>query len=245
MKRISLTGKPGTRGFTLIELLVVIAIIAILAAILFPVFAKAREAARATSCRSNLKQVGTAMAMYGQDYDEFLTPCFVYQDYPANTMLSWFPDLMNPYVKNAGIWVCPSQGTVYTTTWKRAWMPAGTGPGLFTLRMSYGANDGGLAMPGGTSSASGVSMAVVQKPADRIALLDAGTPEIWNFAADDCGGASHDHTTTGADCPMGATSMQKGSVAYRHSETANVLFLDGHVKARKNTAHSEWDARLP
>ena len=62
--------KPGRRGFTLIELLVVIAIIAILAAILFPVFAKAREKARQSSCQSNLKQLGLAFAQYHQDYDE-------------------------------------------------------------------------------------------------------------------------------------------------------------------------------
>src|ERR1700709_463295 len=65
-------GPPRRRGFTLIELLVVIAIIAILAAILFPVFAQAREAARQSSCLSNMKQLGTGMYMYTQDYDEVL-----------------------------------------------------------------------------------------------------------------------------------------------------------------------------
>ena len=67
-----MTSRSARRGFTLIELLVVIAIIAILAAILFPVFAQAREKARAISCLSNTKQVGTATMMYGQDYDEVL-----------------------------------------------------------------------------------------------------------------------------------------------------------------------------
>ncbi len=66
--------RARTRGFTLIELLVVIAIIAILAAILFPVFAQARETARGSVCRSNMKQIGSAMMMYSQDYDEILFP---------------------------------------------------------------------------------------------------------------------------------------------------------------------------
>ncbi len=71
-------GLPTSRGFTLIELLVVIAIIAILAAILFPVFARAREKARAASCQSNLKQIATALMMYTQDYDEVLAKNAIY-----------------------------------------------------------------------------------------------------------------------------------------------------------------------
>jgi prepilin-type N-terminal cleavage/methylation domain-containing protein len=90
-----------SRAFTLIELLVVIAIIAVLAAILFPVFAQAREKARQTSCLSNARQLGLGVLMYAQDYDEALPPT---QD--ANLVL--WPDLINTYVKNNQIRVCPS-----------------------------------------------------------------------------------------------------------------------------------------
>jgi prepilin-type N-terminal cleavage/methylation domain-containing protein len=81
------------RGFTLIELLVVIAIIAILAAILFPVFAQAREKARSAACLSNLKQVGMATRMYSQDYDEVLVPNYLYS---SPTTYQWWPDLLQP-----------------------------------------------------------------------------------------------------------------------------------------------------
>ena len=111
-----------TSGFTLIELLVVIAIIAILAAILFPVFAQAREKARQISCLSNLKQIGLAMMMYVQDYDETF-PMTQYSlvagsDSPRVQLV----EVLNPYIKNAmktssqdvdsqfhgGVWTCPS-----------------------------------------------------------------------------------------------------------------------------------------
>ncbi len=87
------------KGFTLIELLVVIAIIAILAAILFPVFATAREKARQTSCASNLKQLGLAFVQYNQDNDEFY-------GIPDNNSEGWATAIY-PYVKAAGVYVCP------------------------------------------------------------------------------------------------------------------------------------------
>ncbi len=94
------------RGFTLIELLVVIAIIAILAAILFPVFAKAREKARQSSCASNLKQLGLAALQYAQDYDERMMYRF-WRD-PSGFALNWVTGFLMPYTKNNQIYMCPS-----------------------------------------------------------------------------------------------------------------------------------------
>src|SRR5947209_7192066 len=104
-------------GFTLIELLVVIAIIAILAAILFPVFAQARESARSVSCLSNMKQMGLALRMYSQDYDETYSNIREYSD-PAvgccNLDLTW-KNVIQPYVKNKAVFACPSNKSVRFT----------------------------------------------------------------------------------------------------------------------------------
>jgi prepilin-type N-terminal cleavage/methylation domain-containing protein/prepilin-type processing-associated H-X9-DG protein len=111
------------RGFTLIELLVVIAIIAILAAILFPVFAKAREKARQTSCLSNEKQIALAILMYAQDYDELL-PIHCYWTSIGN----WpWPVVITPYVKNDQIFMCPSNP---------AWRNRGYGCGGYGYNLS-------------------------------------------------------------------------------------------------------------
>jgi prepilin-type N-terminal cleavage/methylation domain-containing protein/prepilin-type processing-associated H-X9-DG protein len=102
------------RGFTLIELLVVIAIIAILAAILFPVFAQARDKARATTCLSSTKQIALSVHMYAQDFDEAYPMVWPRSAAPA---VLW-PDVLMPYVKNQGVWKCPSRlraRPLYTT----------------------------------------------------------------------------------------------------------------------------------
>ena len=102
-----------SHGFTLIELLVVIAIIAILAAILFPVFAKARENARKSSCQSNLKQIAMALLQYAQDYDETFINNLVYNPVTEKHDLRWHAVGVQPYVKNSGVLLCPSTRREY------------------------------------------------------------------------------------------------------------------------------------
>jgi prepilin-type N-terminal cleavage/methylation domain-containing protein len=105
------TRRAGRPGFTLIELLVVIAIIAILAAILFPVFAQAREQARMSTCLSNFKQIGTGMTMYIQDYDETFPPSRVARPRGAadcNQKVITWKTVTLPYIKSVQVYKCPS-----------------------------------------------------------------------------------------------------------------------------------------
>jgi len=189
-------------GFTLIELLVVIAIIAILAAILFPVFAKAREKARMASCQSNLKQIGLAMQMYAQDYDETidhsLRPLA-----PVNTSVRWSDSLM-PYIKNAQVLICPSQRS--------------------DTVISYGRNlylgCGGI-VPGQDCRRWGfaTSLSDVKCPAETIYAADNQASGTAYYRGPNVDWLENDPNYY-------ASAPDTG----RHNGGRNFLFLDGHVK---------------
>jgi len=145
------------RAFTLIELLVVIAIVAVLAALLFPVFPRPHHSARAEACQSNMKQLGTALVMYLQDYDERSPPAA----YVEGTHSVTLPFLLHPYLMNKGVWECPTarKDGVKDETYD------GTADDTST---SYGYNGHGLA-PGHI----GITYSQVREPVDTIALVEA------------------------------------------------------------------------
>lgn len=177
----------STHGFTLIELLVVIAIIAILAAILFPVFAQARERARAVSCLSNVKQIGTGLYMYVQDYDETMPSAFITIPPINGGNQPEIPYDMQilPYIKNVQVFACNSDSTRLQTDPNLAiW--DGKYRKLPYLRRSYGyvgslntqerANAGGAQPDPNTGMSqwgNGNSLAAIDAPAETIALTES------------------------------------------------------------------------
>jgi prepilin-type N-terminal cleavage/methylation domain-containing protein/prepilin-type processing-associated H-X9-DG protein len=220
---------PSRRAFTLIELLVVIAIIAILAAILFPVFAQAREKARMSSCQSNMKQMGLAVQMYAQDYDETMPP---YNDAvfdfgnpdPATRKKSDGPWRVNylwcltPYLKNQQIQACPSMGG----------QEGGQEVTPFS-RASYMGN----------GAIMGMSLAAVQRPADIVYMQEYRllTRVAWLRPA--CTTA----TKCGYWCWWGIPQLVPG-YSNVHFEGGNFVFVDGHVKYKKNAAIRSGDFGL-
>ncbi len=143
------------RGFTLIELLVVIAIIAILAAILFPVFARAREKARQTSCLANDKQIMLGALMYAQDYDEAM---LAHRTNDGSATYVYWPQVLQPYLKNEQILACPSDASPGTVNK----YPATAG----TITVGYGYNGGQL---------NNHSMGSVTMPAETLVFVDCGS----------------------------------------------------------------------
>jgi len=217
------------RGFTLIELLVVIAIIAILAAILFPVFSRAREAARRSSCGSNIRQVQLAIGQYTQDYDErHPHTWFGYSSGGTNYPLYRWQDAVAPYIKNLQLFDCASA----PKTW--AFVPD-PNP-LAVDNVNNGSYVGNVAYWGG-SGISGVSanhpfgfrpLAAIVEPAGTFMTWDGrgGFEEGWQNAA------SQPTSYDAAASPPGL--VLAGGAGYvvggRHVDGANFSYVDGHVK---------------
>jgi prepilin-type N-terminal cleavage/methylation domain-containing protein/prepilin-type processing-associated H-X9-DG protein len=242
--------RRGRRAFTLIELLVVIAIIAILAAILFPVFAQAREKARGAACLSNMKQIGTANMMYAQDHDDFLPYGYAYT-WPGQKELYWWQDLCRPYVKNEAVYTCPSasphirydylrpkglpnplikdyicnaQGGAYPESGKKEWVGAN---GPFINNWNNPSR----------------SLAEIEDTAGTIAIFDGARAfEIWRLEQVDAwnnagfGPAFYDNSPD-------KKTPNPGHLGKRHSEGFNATFCDGHAKFIKNSTLGMWTNR--
>lgn len=210
------------RGFTLIELLVVIAIIAILAAILFPVFSSARESARKAACQSNIKQIGTALMMYAQDWDEKFPPNRNWNSVTGRH-ITWRYAIM-PYLKNRQIWVCPSARHSWNEfVW---WANGGGDPGVdadvdMTIvdfqngvdPQQHGANycyNGNFFTPAR-------SQAEIESPAQLIMVLE-----------------THDYWPDLGTWTLGWPNPNNPVGPYpAHSNGMNFCFADGHVKWMK------------
>lgn len=244
------THRNHRHGFTLIELLVVIAIIAILAAILFPVFAQAREKARGISCLSNTKQINLAFQMYVQDYDETMPPLLDKLSAPTTPnggTQTWTAYMLYPYFKSWGMFACPSQGHdnrgVFTPGNPVAWWRN-------QMRFpAYGYNYLNLSkFNGDCDTFSGYTLASIAQSADTVAFADtriygisAGSamlhdPNGWTRVApapDECilywGGTQGGwNWTAGAAKPA-----TMGYLEARHQDGVNVTFVDGHSKYMK------------
>lgn len=235
------------KGFTLIELLVVIAIIAILAAILFPVFAQAREKARQTACLSNSKQIGTAFHMYTSDYDEVM-PLFAYVNNNTGDLLNYWHAVLMPYIKSKQVFVCPSAQKLSPVTDPSSMIEcdprqvADPGPSTdpnwdpWIGSGSYGFNH--VYLGGGTESGLAQSEAGISEPADTVALTEI--TKLSNFGTT-FPGSYWPEDYPWWNCSGNPTVKMGLQIAEWHNQGNNIVFCDGHAKWMKKSALGDYN----
>ncbi len=205
-------------GFTLVELLVVIAIVAILAALLFPVFAQARESARTTSCLSNTRQIGTAVMLYAQDYDERIPPAINAVLLPSGDHVEWFT-VLESYVKTNQVFFCPSHSGVNPSQ-PPSWGNISYGWNFFYLQANANQPEPDLFL-----NSPAVLLAEMTSPAETVLLADSGSSPGYP-----------DNNQNGALDWLRAPNTEPEWWAYvnrpsdMHRGGANVAFCDGHSK---------------
>jgi len=219
------------RAFTLIELLVVIAIISILAAILFPVFARARESARRASYLSNLKQMGLATMQYIQDYDEFYPPqSHQYPTLPPDGnywysgSTTWFwPQILYPYHKSVQVFYCPSSNRQDEA---------------FPRNGHYGASRAIFPEVQSSGTYTAVSTAAIVSPASTYMLMDSGTFVINAGYARSLASTNYylpGMGAAGGTCNTSSANAKADCESGRHFGGVNMAFADGHTKWLKSS----------
>lgn len=244
MKNLSLQVCKGRRSaFTLIELLVVIAIIAILAAILFPVFARARENARRSSCLNNTKQIGLGLMQYAQDYDERLP---FSQSYDGTPNSGRWPKKVMPYLKSTQIFTCPSY-TEFPVPAADAWNGSGSTYAINEQISTWVTNTPPSRSLAEITDSTGTSLVVetAQLLTSLVGSADNNDPKTWANHMDKAssikGNSDWQWTaptrfTGGSSCGSGSNYTCTASndllrrPVPRHFDGLNVIYMDGHAK---------------
>ncbi len=201
------------RAFTILELLIVLGIVAVLAAIIFPVFARARQNARRASCQTHLKQIGLGMMQYARDYDEKMPLSLTVQGE------TWV-DILHPYIKSDAVFLCPNDLTPFPL------------PNPYRRRTSYALNqlyahiprERLFSTPG--SGPHSINLAKIQSPAGTIAAGDSSDYLQVTMAPRSTSVA----LALNAAPPSFGDGGKLGRFVGRHLDGTNWLFLDGHVK---------------